>query len=188
VADKFDPLLRAQIESGAVKTLSDVNRYLAAWVEERYHQRRHGTLKMSPANALAAAKECGAWLTRLVEPETVREAFLWREARQVSSLAAIKLYGNQYEVDEGLIGKSVEIRYNPYDLARILVYFEGQCRGEAHPYKMKNFTEKRVRDRADTRDKAMDEVMDKIVGEHAERTREKAGLSFAQAMGVKPDA
>ncbi len=181
VAEKFLPFLKSGIENGTVKTTGEANQLLCAWIEQRYHQRRHGTLKMSPARALALAEESGAWLSRTVDPGTVREAFLWRETRTVDALATVKIYGNRYEVDESLMRKSVELRYDPYDLTRVLVYCEGQCRGEARPYQMKNFHEKRVRERAEDRQQAMQAAMDKIVNEHAAAVQRKTGLSFADA-------
>lgn len=99
----------------------------------------------------------------------------------------MKIFSNLYEVDEALIGKTVEVRYNPYDLTRILVYFEGGFRGEATPYKMKNFTEKRVSQRQNDSETALDAVIESIITEHADNAK-KTGLSFARAMGVKSNA
>lgn len=79
----------------------------------RYHDRRHGTLKMSPRQALERAQANHLDMSRRIEAATVREAFLWREKRDVSSLGAVKIYGNLYEVDEDLLGKTVELRFNP---------------------------------------------------------------------------
>lgn len=187
VAEKFSPILQDQINSKDVQTLADTNKFLLAWVEERYHNRRHGTLKISPAKAMEQAITTGAVLSRQVEPGTVRESFLWRENRQVSLLASIKIYGNQYEVDETLLGKTVEVRYNPYNLSHILVFFEGMFRCEARPYQMKNFTEKRVKERQEISHQALNAAMEAIITEHAEHAGKKAGVSFARAMGVKKD-
>lgn len=183
VAEKFEPLLKEQIDSGKAKTLLDVNNFLAAWIETRYHGRRHSTLKMSPRDALDLAKDSHLDMSRYVDPLTVREAFLWRETREVTSLGAVKIYNNLYEVDEALLGKSVELRFNPYDLRRILVYFEGIFRGEARPYQMKNFTEKRVAQRQADSHQALERAMQSIIQEHKEEMKER--LSFAKAMGVK---
>ncbi|MHB1128316.1 MAG: transposase [Bacillota bacterium] len=187
VADKFEPLLKDQITGGKVITLEDVNRFLGAWIETRYHKRRHGTLKMSPAKALEDSINAHLTFARFVDPQTVHEAFLWRETRQVSSLAAVKIFSNLYEVDESLIGKTVEVRYNPYDLTRILVYLDGEFRGEATPYRMQNFAEKRVYERQNESRKALDAVMESIITEHTENARHN-GLSFVKALGVKPHA
>lgn len=185
VAEKFEPLLKTQIHSKKITTLAEVNRYLAAWIETRYHARRHSTLKMSPSESLEQAKRTGLLKSRRLDSLTIHEAFLWREKRHVSSLAAVKIYGNLYEVDEALMGKTVELRFNPYDLKQILVYFEGIFRGEARPYQMKNFTDKRVSERQTESQISLDDVMKSIVEEHKEVVVERSGLSFAKALGVK---
>jgi putative transposase len=185
VAEKCEPLLKEQIESGKVTKLDEVNNFFAAWLETRYHSRRHSTLKMSPRDALAGAKKNCQDMSRYVEPHTVHEAFLWRDKREVSILGAVKIYGNLYEVDEGLLGKTVELRFNPYDLRRILVYFEGTFRGEARPYQMKNFTEKRVAARQESSQNALEKAMLAIVQEHKDEIRDRSGLSFATALEMK---
>jgi putative transposase len=185
VAEKFEPLLKTQIYSKKITTLAEVNHYLAAWIETRYHARRHSTLKMSPRESLEQAKSAGLMNSRRIDSQTVHEAFLWREKRHVSSLAAVKIYGNLYEVDEALRGKTVELRFNPYDLKQIIVYFEGIFRGEARPYQMKNFTDKRVSDRHTESQISLDDVMKSIMVEHIETVLERPSLSFAKALGVK---
>ena len=162
----------------------DVNNFLAAWVEKRYHCRRHSTLKMTPRDALGNAKANHLDMSRYVDPATMHEAFLWRETREVSSLGAVKIYNNLYEVDEALLGKTVELRFNPYDLKRILVYFEGTFRCEARPYQLKNFTEKRVTERQSESHQALEKAMQAIVQEHKDDIKERSGLSFAKALGV----
>ena len=74
---------------------------------------------------------------------------------------------------------------NPYDLRRILVYFEGTFRCEAHPYQMKNFTEKRVTERQSDSHQALEKAMQTILQEHKDEIKERSGLSFAKALGVK---
>ena len=186
VAEKFEPLLKTQIDSKKITTLAEVNHYLAAWIETRYHARRHSTLKMSPNESLEQAKSAGLLKSRRLDSQTVHEAFLWREKRHVSSLAAVKIYGNLYEVDEALMGKTVELRFNPYDLKQILVYFEGIFRGEARPYQMRNFTDKRVSERQTESQISLDDVMKSIMEEHKGAVSERPYLSFAKALGVKP--
>ena len=184
VAEKFEPLLKDQIGSGKITTLMEVNTFLIAWIEKRYHCRRHSTLKMTPLDALDKAKANHLDMSRHVDPATVHEAFLWRETREVSSLGAVKIYNNLYEVDEALLGKSVELRFNPYDLRRILVYYEGTFRGEARPYQLKNFTEKRVSERQADSHQTLTNAIQAIIQEHKDDVKERSGLSFAKAMGV----
>lgn len=185
VAEKFEPLLKDQIESGKITGLMGVNNFLAAWVEKRYHCRRHSTLKMSPKDAMGNAKANYLVMSSYVDPVTVHEAFLWRERREVSSLGAVKIYNNIYEVDDTLLGKTVELRFNPYDLRRILVYFEGIFRGEARPYQLKNFTEKRVAERQSDSQQVLDKAIQSIISEHKDNIKAHSGLSYAKALGVK---
>ena len=93
-------------------------------------------------------------------------------------MATVKVFGNQYEVDASLIGRQVEIRYNPYDLRRVWVYDEGECCGEAQPYKMKRFADKRVQPRQEAAAQALAEAAEAIMADHGQ----KAGVSFARAL------
>jgi putative transposase len=140
---------------------------------------------MTPQDALDKAAANHLDMSRYVDPATVHEAFLWRETREVSSLGAVKIYNNLYEVDETLLGKSVELRFNPYDLRRILVYYEGTFRGEARPYQLKNFTEKRVSERQADSHQTLTNAMQAIIHEHKDDVKKRSGLSFAKALGVK---
>jgi hypothetical protein len=142
---------------------------------------------MSPRQALESAQKNHLDMSRQVEAATVHEAFLWREKREVSKLGAVKIYSNLYEVEEDLLGKTVELRFNPYDLRRILVYYEGVFRCEARPYQMKNFTEPRVAERRAGSQSALEKAMQAIVQEHRDEVVKRSGLSFAKALEVKKD-
>ena len=54
--------------------------------------------------------------------------------RCVTSTASISLAGNRYSVDEALIGRRVELRFDPEDLTRLEVYWEGHPAGQAIPF------------------------------------------------------
>jgi len=69
-----------------------------------------------------------------VEPSLLREAFRWSVMRRVTSTASISLAGNRYSVDEALIGRRVELRFDPEDLTRLEVYWEGHPAGQAIPF------------------------------------------------------
>jgi putative transposase len=53
----------------------------------------------------------------------VREAFLFAETRTVTKLATVSLFGNYYEVDQALIGRRVELVFDPFDLSAITVRY-----------------------------------------------------------------
>ena len=48
--------------------------------------------------------------------------------------ATVPLEGNSYGVDPALVGRRVELRYDPEDLSRIDVYLNGTKAGVATPF------------------------------------------------------
>ena len=64
----------------------------------------------------------------------MREAFRWSVVRRVTRTAAVSLAGNRYAVDPALVGRRVELRFDPEDLTRLDVYWEGRPVGAAVPF------------------------------------------------------
>ena len=60
-------------------------------------------------------------------------AFLWREKRKVRRNATISFQSNTYQVDPSLAGRSLELRYDPFDLSRIELYLN-DADGRVHQY------------------------------------------------------
>ena len=52
------------------------------------------------------------------EPAALREAFLWSAHRTVTKTATVSLHGNIYQVDPVLVGRKVELVFDPFDLDR----------------------------------------------------------------------
>ena len=71
---------------------------------------------------------------RLVEPSLLREAFRWSVRRRVTRTASVSLAGNHYKVDDALALRQVELLFDPEDLSRLEVYWEGRPMGQAVPY------------------------------------------------------
>jgi putative transposase len=66
----------------------------------------------------------------------LHEAFLWSEHRQVTKTAEVHLHGNRFEVDAALVGRRVELVFDPFDLTDIEVRFEGRGMGKAAPVRI----------------------------------------------------
>ena len=49
----------------------------------------------------------------------------------MTKTATVSLLGNRYEVDQALRGRRVELRFDPYDLELIEVYYAGRPFGHA---------------------------------------------------------
>ena len=110
----------AQIEKGKMASLADLNQAWTAWVEGFYHERTHGSTKQSPRLRAAGSKR---EMRRKTHAE-LTEIFLWEETRKVDKTGCISLDGNTYEVDLELSGQRILLRYDPFDLSKMQVWFE----------------------------------------------------------------
>jgi putative transposase len=54
--------------------------------------------------------------------------------RRVTQTASVSLAGNRYTVDQALVGRRVELRFDPEDLTRMDVYWAGHPAGQAIPF------------------------------------------------------
>ncbi|MDT5256171.1 MAG: putative transposase [Mycobacterium sp.] len=112
-----------------VSDLDELNRLFAAWVETVYHRTAHSETGQTPL-----ARWCAGDPVALPAPETLTEAFLWEEHRRVTKTATVSLHGNSYEVDPTLVGRKVELVFDPFDLTRIQVRLAGAPMGLAIPH------------------------------------------------------
>jgi len=58
---------------------------------------------------------------------------LWSQERTVTKTATVSLHGNSYEVDAALVGRRVELVFDPFDLTRIEVRYQHRPFGLAVP-------------------------------------------------------
>jgi len=100
-----------------------------AWAEHVCNTRVHAETGQTPIQRFTSHGPLHA-----VEPSLLREAFRWSVMRRVTSTASVSLTGNRYAVDEALIGRRVELRFDPEDLTRLDVYWEGHPAGQAIPF------------------------------------------------------
>ena len=115
----------------AISDLAQLNELFAAWVETVYHARVHSETGQAPLQRFLAA---GA--PALPSPAQLHEAFLWSARRTVTKTATISLHGNSYEVDAALVGRRVEVVFDPFDLTRLEVRYSGRPMGTAVPHRI----------------------------------------------------
>jgi putative transposase len=108
--------------------LAELNRLFSAWLEVVYHRRVHSETGQTP---LARFDAAGA--PPLPTPALLREAFLWSQERTVTKTATVSLHGNTYEVDAALVGRKVELVFDPFDFSRIEVRYQHRPFGLAVP-------------------------------------------------------
>jgi putative transposase len=117
-----------EIEGRDRLDLAELNRVFSAWLEVVYHRRVHSETGQTPLQRFMAA---GA--PALPTPALLREAFLWSVERTVTKTATLALFANQYEVDAALVGRKVELIFDPFDLVRIEVRYQHRPFGPAVP-------------------------------------------------------
>ena len=86
---------------------------------------------LPPAHALGdgqtplARYTAGLDQVKTAAPEVLRRAFLWREQRKVRRDAAVPARQPLHQVDRHLAGRTVELRFDPFDLSRMDLYLDG---------------------------------------------------------------
>jgi putative transposase len=115
-----------------VTSIGELNRLFTAWAETVYHRRVHSETGQAPLQRWAEGWAGAA--PPLPEPAQLHEAFLWSERRTVRKTATVSLHGNTYQVDPSLAGRKVELIFDPFDLTRIDVRWQGRPAGQAIPH------------------------------------------------------
>ena len=129
-----------EVEARGVATLVELNRLFAAWVETVYHRRVHSETGAAPLERFEAG---GSFV--LPTPAQLHEAFLWSQRRMVTKTATVSLHGNTFEVDAALVGRRVELVFDPFDLTSVEVRFEGRSMGAGVAHVVRRHTHPMVK-------------------------------------------
>jgi putative transposase len=104
-------------------------------VETVYHRRAHSETGATPLERFEAGGPFP-----LPTPAQLHEAFLWSEKRTVTKTATVSLHANTFEVDAALVGRKVELVFDPFDLATVEVRFEGRSMGHGVAHVVRRHT------------------------------------------------
>jgi putative transposase len=114
-----------------LRDLAHLNELFTAWVEQVYHRRVHTETDQPPLQRFLAAGP-----PPVPTPAARREAFSWSTRRTVTKTATVSFEGNLYEVDAALVGRRIELVYDPFDLTHLQVRYDGRDMGEAIPQRI----------------------------------------------------
>ena len=120
----------AEVPGSNIATLPQLNESLLAWLEVVYHRKVHTETGQAP---LERYRQDDAPTIRSVDPTELRQAFLHRVDRHVTKAATFPFEGNRYRVAAYLRLQKVELRYDPFDLTRIEVWFQNTFLQMAEP-------------------------------------------------------
>jgi putative transposase len=128
-----------------ITSLEELNRLFTAWVETVYHRQVHSETGMAPL-----ARWMNGAPFAIPQTEDLAEAFRWSEHRTVSRTALVSLHGNRYQVDPALIGRKVELVFDPFDLSFLRVRSGGQDAGTALPFQISRHSHPKARPESPT--------------------------------------
>lgn len=163
-----------EVEAAGVDALSELNALFSAWVESVYHRRRHSETGEPPVERFLRG---GA--PALSTPEQLHEAFLWSERRQVAKTATVSLHGNVFEVDPALVGRRVELVFDPFDLGSVEVRYEGRSMGVGVPRHIARHSHPKARPEPEAIEAAPTGIdyLRLIAARHEEQTRRRIAYS-----------
>lgn len=120
-----------EIDPAEVADIGQLNELFAAWVETVYHRRAHSETGQEPLARFLASGPPAA-----PDPQLLADAFQWSARRTVTKTATISLHGNTYQVDPALVGRKVEVVFDPFDLTALQVRHQGRPMGAAVPHRI----------------------------------------------------
>jgi putative transposase len=138
VAEQF----AVEADVAGVADLEQLNRYWTAWVEQSYHRRTHRSTGQTPLERWMAGPSS---LRPSPDPDDLRQAFLWTVQRTVTATRTVSLHGNVYDVEPTLVGRRVELRYDPTDLDTVTVFHHDRPAGTAVPARLATHVDPKLR-------------------------------------------
>jgi len=116
-----------EVAVSSIATLDELNQSFWAWLELIYHKTVHSETDQTPLERYQHAVQN----VRPADHNQLVQAFRWRETRKVRKDGRIELQGNSYQVDASFIGRTLELRFDPFDLSTLELWFDGRCIGQA---------------------------------------------------------
>jgi putative transposase len=119
------------------QTLDRLNDLFRAWLSEGYNHRIHSALAgKSPSQAFTQDTKA----LRFPSPEALKNAFLWEKTPKVDKTGCFSLEGLTYEAGVAWIGKNVMVRYDPFDLSAVEVWYGGEKKKLVSPANIGEYT------------------------------------------------
>ncbi len=125
LAESFEAEVHAREE---LLTLHELNTLWEAWRELRYCDAIHSALGKTPRQAIAELTP------EPLDPQVARELFLVKAQRKVHKKdGCVAIEGCRFLCESFLRGQSVQVRYDPSDVASVLIFFDGKRIQRAFP-------------------------------------------------------
>lgn len=132
-----------EIKQNKVLNIMELNDMFQGWLKTEYHDRIHSSLSKTPVESWMGSLNQGTKLN-FFSPVQLDEIFLHYDERTVDKYGCISFEGNTYEIDGQLVGKKIGLRYSPFHLDSIHVYYNCKYFGIANIINLKRQKHKSV--------------------------------------------
>ena len=132
-----------EIRNNKVSSIIELNDLFAAWLKTEYNDKLHSSLGTTPTERWMSSLKSGRRL-RYFSPVQLDQAFMHFAERTVSKYGVISFNGNQYAIDGRLVNKKIAIRYNPFHLDSVHIYYQDKYYGLARIIDLKEEKHKSV--------------------------------------------
>ena len=156
----------------AVRDLAHLNALYRAWLEEGYQHKAHeGIGRMTPMQMFQKDEK----RIRFATPEECYDAFLHEETRTVDKTGCFSLGGITFEAGMAFARKKVDVRFDPFDLSVVEVWYAGAKQLEARPLVIGEFTDTKPTQKTVT-EIGRSRLLDIYVRENEKRRKNAVGI------------
>jgi hypothetical protein len=152
------------VKASSITTLEQLNQAFAVWAERFYNERVHGETHQKPRDRWRA----GLDKVQHVEERALREAFQWSEHRKADKTGIFGLHGRRFQVGADLAGKKVEVRYDPEQLDKVEVWFDGRFRERLGPFEVQRHRRAKATQTAQDSAQPVADWLGHMVEQHAQ--------------------
>ena len=121
----------SEIKQNKVVNIIELNDMFQGWLKTEYHDKIHSSLNKTPVECWMNSLDQGIKLI-FFSPVQLDEIFLHYDERTVDKYGCISFEGNTYEIDGQLVGKKIGLRYSPFHLDSVHVYYDCKYFGIAN--------------------------------------------------------
>lgn len=119
-----------EVKLRKVKNISELNDLFYAWLYHEYHNKYHSGIEMTPLERWEKSINNGQKLI-FKSPIEIDEIFLYEARCKVNKYGVIKFDSNTYEAPGHLVNRWVDIKYDPFDLSQVKVFYNDNYLGVA---------------------------------------------------------
>lgn len=134
----------SELKINKISNILELNDLFQGWLKTEYHNKIHSSIGKTPVDSWNDCIQNGTKLN-FFSPVQLDEIFLHYDERTVDKYGTISFEGNTYEIDGELVGKKISIRYNPFHLDYVHVYYNDKYFGTAKVINLKTQRHKSVK-------------------------------------------